>query len=74
MLEALQGSCGQSTGKPNQIISTSEKGRLSRAEIDCMLRKAEKFCAESESNKAKLEAKNGLGIISIMHDTGNEEC
>ena len=28
-----------------------------------MVQKAEKFCAENEFNKAKIEAKNGLGSI-----------
>ena len=37
----------------HQIIITNEKGRLSRTELDRMVQKAEKFCAESESNKAK---------------------
>ena len=42
-----------------------------------MVQKAEKFCAENEFNKAKIEAKNGLGsIVSFawgMSKTLNEE-
>merc|ERR1712032_159452 len=50
----------KSTGKSNQITITNEKGRLSQAEIDRMVSEAEKFAAEDESNKQKIEAKNGL--------------
>merc|ERR1719373_968653 len=49
----------KSTGKQNKITITNEKGRLSQAEIDRMVQEAEKYRAEDESNKAKIEAKNG---------------
>ena len=32
---------------------TNEKDRLSQAELNRMIQKAENFCAEDESNKAK---------------------
>merc|ERR1712199_135984 len=48
------------TGKSNQITITNEKGRLSQSEIDRMVQEAEKFRAEDESAKLKIEAKNGL--------------
>merc|ERR1712088_994224 len=47
----------KSTGKSNQITITNEKGRLSQAEIDRMVSEAEKFRAEDESNRAKIEEK-----------------
>merc|ERR1712001_658030 len=50
----------KSTGKSNQITITNEKGRLSQAEIDRMVQEAEKYAAEDEANKNKIEAKNGL--------------
>merc|ERR1712008_502474 len=51
-----------------------EKGRLSQAEIDRMVQEAEKFRAEDESNKAKIEAKNGLeNYCFTMRNTLNEE-
>merc|ERR1712036_68063 len=50
----------KSTGKSNQITITNEKGRLSQAEIDRMVQEAEKYKAEDEANKVKIEAKNGL--------------
>merc|ERR1711879_696314 len=45
-----------STGKSNQITITNEKGRLSQAEIDRMVQEAEKYRAEDEVNKQKIEA------------------
>merc|ERR1712151_1014729 len=39
---------------------TNEKGRLSQAEIDRRVQEAEKFRAEDEQAKTKIEAKNGL--------------
>merc|ERR1719499_2041234 len=64
----------KSTGKSNQITITNEKGRLSQAEIDRMVQEAEKYRAEDESNKAKIEAKNGLeNYCFTMRNTLNEE-
>merc|ERR1712228_966077 len=54
----------KSTGKSNQITITNEKGRLSQAEIDRMVQEAEKFRAEDESNKAKIEAKKSLKEVT----------
>ncbi|EER12208.1 heat shock protein 70, putative [Perkinsus marinus ATCC 50983] len=50
----------KSTGKSNKITITNEKGRLSQADIDRMVNEAEKYKAEDEANKEKVEAKNGL--------------
>merc|ERR1719383_1228370 len=50
----------KSTGKSNQITITNDKGRLSQADIDRMVQEAEKYKAEDEVNKQKIEAKNGL--------------
>jgi len=64
----------KSTGKSNQITITNEKGRLSQAEIDRMVQEAEKFKEEDESNKAKIEAKNGLeNYCYTMKNTLQEE-
>merc|ERR1712217_914138 len=64
----------KASGKTNQITITNEKGRLSHAEIDRMVQEAEKFRAEDESNKAKIEAKNGLeNYCFTMRNTLNEE-
>merc|ERR1712176_485469 len=64
----------KSTGKSNQITITNEKGRLSQAEIDRMVQEAEKYRAEDESTKLKVEAKNGLeNYCFTMRNTLNEE-
>merc|ERR1711977_301403 len=53
---------------------TNEKGRLSQAEIDRMVSEAEKFKAEDELNKSKIEAKNGLeNYCFTMRNTLQEE-
>merc|ERR1711943_133297 len=64
----------KSTGKSNQITITNEKGRLSQSEIDRMVNEAEKYKAEDEANKAKIEAKNGLeNYCFTMRNTLQEE-
>merc|ERR1712241_1016029 len=64
----------KSTGKSNQITITNEKGRLSQAEIDRMVQEAEKYRAEDESNRSKVEAKNGLeNYCFTMRNTLQEE-
>ena len=50
----------KSTGKENKITIKNEKGRLSADEIERMVQEAEKFKAEDEANKARIEAKNQL--------------
>merc|ERR1711902_471566 len=61
-------------GKSNQITITNERGRLSQAEIDRMVSEAEKFRAEDESNRSKIEAKNGLeNYCFTMRNTLQEE-
>merc|ERR1711945_81252 len=64
----------KASGKTNQITITNEKGRLSQAEIDRMVQEAEKYRAEDEQNKQKIEAKNGLENYCFqMRNTLNEE-
>merc|ERR1711979_33437 len=64
----------KSTGKSNQITITNEKDRLSQAEIDRMVNEAEKYRAEDEANKSKVEAKNGLeNHCFTMRNTLQEE-
>merc|ERR1712023_119129 len=55
-------------------MGTNEKGRLSQAEIDRMVNEAEKYRAEDEANKSKVEAKNGLeNYCFTMRNTLQEE-
>merc|ERR1719345_734715 len=68
------GAQDKSTGKSNQITITNEKGRLSQAEIDRMVQEAEKYRAEDEEAKGKVEAKNGLeNYCFTMRNTLSEE-
>eukprot|EP01066_Platyproteum_vivax_P017269 Platyproteum_vivax@DN7333_c0_g1_i4.p1 len=52
--------CDKSTGKSNQITITNDKGRLSQAEIDRMVKEAEQFKNEDEVNRLRVEGKNSL--------------
>jgi L1 cell adhesion molecule like protein len=65
----------KSTGKSSQITITNEKGRLSQAEIDAMVEAAEKFKAEDEANKHRVEAKNALeNYCYTLRNTMQEEA
>ena len=44
----------------NKITITNEKGRLSKDDIERMVQEAEKYKAEDEQARKKVEAKNAL--------------
>ena len=50
----------KSTGKASNITITNDKGRLSKDEIEKLVKDAEKYKAQDEEVKKKVEAKNGL--------------
>jgi L1 cell adhesion molecule like protein len=50
----------KTTGKKNKITITNDKGRLSKDQIERMVREAETYKNEDEKNKGRIEAKNGL--------------
>jgi len=50
----------KSTNKSNKITITNDKGRLSKDEIEKMVKEAEKYKGEDEQVRKKVEAKNGL--------------
>jgi len=50
----------KSTGKENKITITNDKGRLSKDEVERMVKEAEKFKQQDEGQKDKVEARNGL--------------
>jgi L1 cell adhesion molecule like protein len=50
----------KSTGKEQNITITNDKGRLSADEIERMVEEAEKYKAEDEANRVRIEAKNHL--------------
>ncbi|XVE71663.1 hypothetical protein DITRI_Ditri10aG0169500 [Diplodiscus trichospermus] len=50
----------KTAGVKNKITTTNDKGRLSREEIEKMVKDAERYKAEDEVVKKKVEAKNAL--------------
>jgi len=62
------------TGKQNKITITNDKGRLTKEQIEEMIKNAEKFQAEDEKNRKRVDAKNQLenylyGIKSSLGDS-----
>jgi len=50
----------KTTGKSKQITITNEKGRLSKEDIDRMVKEAEEFRQEDEAQRKVVEARNEL--------------
>jgi heat shock protein 5 len=50
----------QGTGNKNQITITNDTGRLSKAEIERMIREAEEFAEQDKEAKAVVDARNAL--------------
>jgi L1 cell adhesion molecule like protein len=50
----------KSTGSSKNITITNDKGRLSKEDIEAMVKDAEKFKEEDEKNAARIEARNGF--------------
>mmetsp|Transcript_25199 Transcript_25199/g.64903 ORF Transcript_25199/g.64903 Transcript_25199/m.64903 type:complete len:674 (-) Transcript_25199:228-2249(-) len=64
----------KTTGKSSKITITNDKGRLSKDEIEKMVQDAEKYKAEDEEHKKKVEAKNGLENYAYnMRNSINDE-
>lgn len=63
------------SGKTGHIIITNEKGRLSQAEIERMLQEADRFKAEDDANRERVDAKNSLEIYCFsVRNIMNEEA
>ena len=54
------GAADKSTGKTSNITITNDKGRLTKSEIEKLVKDAEKYKSEDEEVKKRVEAKNGL--------------
>jgi heat shock protein 1/8 len=64
----------KSTGKKNQITITNDKGRLSKDEIERMLKDAAKYENEDKKARERIDAKNQLENYSYtMRSTVNDE-
>merc|ERR1719219_1792888 len=65
-------------GKTEKITITNDKGRLSKEEIEKMVQESEKFKADDEKQKERIDAKNGLesycfNIKSTLEDNSTKE-
>ena len=64
----------KSTGKENKITITNDKGRLSKEEIENMVKNAEKYRDEDEKQKERITAKNSLESYAFnMKSTVEDE-
>ena len=63
------------TGKSESITITNEKGRLSKDDIERMIREAEEFAAEDEANRKRIEALNSLStfVYSLKSQLGDQD-
>ena len=50
----------KSTGRENKITISNDKGRMSAEEIERLVQEAERYKAEDEANRVRIEAKNAL--------------
>ena len=64
----------KSTGKENKITITNDKGRLSADDIERMVEEAERYKAEDDVQKSRVEGKKSLENYAYsMRNTINEE-
>lgn len=64
----------KSTGKSHKITITNEKGRLSKDDVERMVKDAEKFKEEDDKMRELLDARNDLeSYISNWNNTLSEE-
>merc|ERR1712070_315216 len=64
----------KSTGKEQKIQIKTDKGRMSADEIERLVQEAEKYKAEDEANRARVEAKNSLeNYVFQMKSSINDE-
>merc|ERR1719327_979186 len=64
----------KASGKDSNIQITNDKGRLSQDDIERMVKEAEKYAAEDDLMKEKVEAKNALENYSYsMRNSINDE-
>merc|ERR1712023_123734 len=64
----------KASSKSQQITITNDKGRLSQDDIERMVKEAEKYAAEDDAMKEKIEAKNALENYAYsMRNSINDE-
>lgn len=63
----------KSTGKEQKITITNDKGRMSADEIERLVQEAERYKAEDDANRARIDAKNILENYAFqMRNTLND--
>ncbi|KAG0707143.1 heat shock protein 70 family [Suillus ampliporus] len=62
------------TGKSESITITNEKGRLSKEDIERMVREAEDFASEDEFNRKRIESLNALSsfVYGLKSQLGDQ--
>jgi L1 cell adhesion molecule like protein len=66
--------CDKSTGRENKITITNDKGRLTKEEIEKMVRNAEAYKEEDEKQRDRIQAKNSLESYAFnMKSTVEDE-
>jgi len=64
----------KSTGKENKITITNDKGRLSKEDIERMVKEAESYKDEDDKQKDRIQAKNSLESYAFnMKSTVEDE-
>ena len=64
----------KSTGKEQKITIKNDKGRMSAEEIERLVQEAERYKAEDDANRARVEAKNSLeNYIFQAKSAANDE-
>jgi L1 cell adhesion molecule like protein len=64
----------KSTGRQNKITITNDKGRLSKDDIERMVKEAEQYKAEDETQRERITAKNALESYAFnMKSTVEDE-
>jgi endoplasmic reticulum chaperone BiP len=63
------------TGKSKKVTITAEKGRLSKEEIDRMVREADEFAEEDRKVKERIDARHGLEsyLYSLKNTLDDDE-
>ncbi|KAH7882172.1 heat shock protein 70 family [Phlebopus sp. FC_14] len=68
------GAADKGTGKSESITITNEKGRLSKEDIERMVREAEEFASEDEANRKRIESLNSLSsfVYGLKSQLGDQ--
>ena len=64
----------KSTGKSNSIKITNDSGRLSKADIERMVADAEKFKAEDDAQRARIDSRNKLENYAFSLKGAVRDC